>query len=133
MTQHGRIHRLGHCTGFLYAICKMKQDEEGRRRGGGLQDGGKDVTLLPPPLLTLTVTLKRADKFQLPENTVTPMVLFGFGTGLAPFLGFIWHRRLAALSSSAAGEAVEKQKWGPVWVVASCRHLRELVYQVCYI
>jgi hypothetical protein len=51
MTQHGRIHRLGHCTGFLYAICKMKQDEEGRGRGGWLQDGGKDVTRggRPPP------------------------------------------------------------------------------------
>jgi sulfite reductase alpha subunit-like flavoprotein len=111
----------------------MKLAAAGRRRGGAPPPGRKDVTLPPPPLLTLTVTLKRADKFQLPENTVTPMVLFGFGTGLAPFLGFIWHRRLAALSSSAAGEAVGGKKWGPVWVVASCRHLRELVYQVCYI
>jgi hypothetical protein len=47
-------------------------------------------------------------------------VLVGFGTGVAPFLGFLWHRRLSHITSGDKGGG--QTPWGEVWVVASCRY-----------
>ena len=81
------IYREGLCTGFLRALCHLIP-------GAGRRDGRRDGPL-PWRGAGLKVALKRADKFQMPVDPRTPMVLVAFGTGLAPFLGFLWHRRLS--------------------------------------
>jgi hypothetical protein len=85
------IYRAGLCTGFLRALCHLIPGA-GRRDGRRVDSGSEP---LPWRGAGLKVALKRADKFQMPVDPRTPMVLVAFGTGLAPFLGFLWHRRLS--------------------------------------
>jgi hypothetical protein len=85
------IYRAGLCTGYLRALCHLIP-------GAGRRDGRRVLRVsepLPRRGVGLKVALKRADKFQMPADPRTPMVLVAFGTGLAPFLGFLWHRRLS--------------------------------------
>ncbi|KAK7248537.1 hypothetical protein SO694_00162040 [Aureococcus anophagefferens] len=45
------------------------------------------------PALTLKVFLKASEAFQLPEDPDAPVVMIGPGTGVAPFMGFLDHRK----------------------------------------
>lgn len=58
---------------------------------------------------------KPSEEFHLPDDPSIPLVLIGPGTGIAPFLGFLGHRKALA---SAATEATT----GSVEVFFGCRH-----------
>jgi len=58
---------------------------------------------------------KPSDDFHLPDDPTIPLILVGPGTGIAPFLGFLSHRK--ALDSAAAEVGV-----GSVEVFFGCRH-----------
>jgi methionine synthase reductase len=56
-----------------------------------------------------------AAKFSPPEDTSAPLIMIGPGTGVAPFLGFLEHRRA---QRAAAPEAA----YGPVYLFCGCRN-----------
>lgn len=58
---------------------------------------------------------KPTDEFHLPADLATPLVLIGPGTGIAPFLGFLSHRK-ALEAADADGKS------GSVEVFFGCRH-----------
>jgi NADPH-ferrihemoprotein reductase len=55
----------------------------------------------------------RTSTFRLPKDNLTPVIMIGPGTGVAPFRGFIRERYHAACQ----GEAV-----GPTWLFFGCRN-----------
>lgn len=59
---------------------------------------------------------KPSEEFHLPSDPSIPLVLIGPGTGIAPFMGFLDHRK--ALNGSVAAEATI----GSVEVFFGCRH-----------
>jgi sulfite reductase alpha subunit-like flavoprotein len=59
---------------------------------------------------------KPSEEFHLPADSSVPLVLIGPGTGIAPFLGFLDHRR--ALKASADAESTT----GSVEVFFGCRY-----------
>jgi cytochrome P450/NADPH-cytochrome P450 reductase len=53
------------------------------------------------------VSLKKAnDAFHLPEDSTSPVIFVGAGTGLAPFMGFLQHRKHLLQSGHKLGPAV---------------------------
>jgi len=63
---------------------------------------------------------KPSEEFHLPADSSVPIVLIGPGTGIAPFLGFLDHRK--ALKASAAATADAESTTGSVEVFFGCRH-----------
>ena len=52
--------------------------------------------------------------FRLPRDSALPVIMIGPGTGVAPFLGFLEHRR----NQRQNGTAVP----GKAWLFFGCRH-----------
>nr|WP_281390531.1 bifunctional nitrate reductase/sulfite reductase flavoprotein subunit alpha [Sphaerisporangium rubeum] len=64
-------------------------NQHGRRRSGVCSGHLADV-----PLGTaMPVFVRRSPHFRPPADPATPMIMIGPGTGVAPFLGFLDHRR----------------------------------------
>ena len=65
-----------------------------RYRGAdGGQRGGVCSTFLADRASSAQVFLQRSPHFRPPEDTGTPMIMVGPGTGIAPFRGFLQERR----------------------------------------
>jgi sulfite reductase alpha subunit-like flavoprotein len=67
----------------------------------------------PPPPVVLRVFLRPTRDFLLPSATETPLILVGPGTGVAPFRGFMAHRRGRMARDAAAAVAVCRGWWRP--------------------
>lgn len=85
--------------------------EHGQRRIGGLATRYMEalcahqlVCSPAPSSSTLPIFPKPTIDFRMPNSLSTPLILIGPGTGVAPFMGFLLHRR-ALLSSSESTEA----------------------------
>jgi len=92
----------GLCTSWLERYCNpFCQTREQAR-----------VPITPSP--TIPVFLKAATDFALPADPSIPIVMIGPGTGVAPFVGFLEHRK--ALQSQGATSA-----FGPAWLFYGCR------------
>lgn len=72
----------------------------------------------PEGAFRLPVFLRRGGAFGPPESLDTPLIMVGPGTGVAPFRGFLQHRRAQA----AAGEAARSAAKGQAWLFFGCRH-----------
>lgn len=100
--------------------------EMGLRRIHGLATGYLEYLCAPflalkssgPNSVPLNSTLKIFPKptadFRLPTNLATPLVLIGPGTGIAPFMGFLEHRKALSTTSDVTP--------GQVDVFFGCRH-----------
>jgi len=70
----------------------------------------------------LKIFPKPTDEFHLPAELSTPLVLIGPGTGIAPFMGFLAHRK--ALVASASDVDSNEKSIGSVEVFFGCRHAK---------
>eukprot|EP00960_Hanusia_phi_P065378 766076-Hanusia_phi.AAC.1 len=89
------VRRRGLCSGYLEDLSLMAQNNSQR--------------------ICFDSFLRKSDNFQLPPDPSTPLMLVGFGTGIAPFLGFLEHR---------AEQRRRGLPTGDVYVVVSCRSLK---------
>jgi sulfite reductase alpha subunit-like flavoprotein len=99
---------------YLTPSLVVEGEEQGLRRVQGIATGWLEtlcspfLCMSPTPWSTSLPSVKIFPKpsadFRLPSNLSTPMVLIGPGTGIAPFVGFLAHRR-ALVSSKDATDA----------------------------
>jgi sulfite reductase alpha subunit-like flavoprotein len=94
--------------------------EQGHRRVRGIATGYLEAlcssffcnsaTLVAP---SVRVFPKPTAEFRLPSNLATPIILVGPGTGIAPFMGFLEHRRalLTSKESTNAANTVVEGTW----------------------
>ncbi|CAB9497042.1 P450 reductase [Seminavis robusta] len=63
--------------------------------------------------MTVKIFPKPTADFRMPASLATPMVLIGPGTGIAPFMGFLQHRRamLSNMESKEAASSVVEGTW----------------------
>jgi sulfite reductase alpha subunit-like flavoprotein len=96
---------------YLTPSLMIDGKEQGRRRIGGLVSQFLESLVFPlsssfssAPATSLPIFPKPTSEFRLPSSMTTPLVLIGPGTGVAPFVGFLQHRR-ALLQADDAGQA----------------------------
>ena len=54
----------------------------------------------------ITITVRPSNYFHLPESPLTPIIMIGAGTGIAPFRGFIQERATQLSNGQPLGEAL---------------------------
>ena len=96
--------RRGVATSWLHALCAPF--------AGGTATDGSGTAPTPAPL-RLPIFLRRGGAFGPPDSPATPLLMVGPGTGVAPFRGFLQHRR-----AQAAGGGGEH---GATWLFFGCR------------
>jgi len=94
----GVVRRKGLCTTWLEEMLR-EAGATGETSGDKIQD-----LRLSSALPSVSIFLKPAKEFVLPGSAKWPLVLVGPGTGVAPFMGFLSHRRArrAAIESAKA-------------------------------
>ncbi|XP_070546978.1 methionine synthase reductase-like [Ptychodera flava] len=89
--------RQGVCTGWLNKITSCLQEKSTTQEA-----------------VEIPVFGRSNHSFLLAKNTKTPLIMIGPGTGVAPFVGFLQHRKqLQAMSSD---------EFGKTWLFFGCRH-----------
>jgi sulfite reductase alpha subunit-like flavoprotein len=81
----------------------------GRSANGG--GGGGPVSPTP----TLRIFPKPTADFRMPSTTTTPLILIGPGTGIAPFMGFLHHRKALLHSNNDSTEAAAQTVVEGTW------------------
>ena len=65
-------------------------------------------------IFQVPIVPRGANKFHLPDDPAVPVIMIGPGTGVAPFIGFLEHRRNQYRNGTAA--------IGKAWLFFGCRH-----------
>ncbi|KAJ1640074.1 hypothetical protein T492DRAFT_855812 [Pavlovales sp. CCMP2436] len=120
--------------------------------GAGAADGSVEVSLLATlqrlpsgslgvasahfarakPLRDSLLVFARASRFKLPDDAGTPLVLVAAGSGLAPFIGFLERRQLAAGGGGAgvrAGTRPGTAQLGEARLYLGCRTELEVPFR----
>lgn len=103
----------------------------------------------------LRIFHKASTTFRLPGNVGHPLILIGPGTGVAPFIGFIEHRRALLMEQENEGDEMSTGVWrgcyeledqlpgecdkvgqylrtiefGPVWLFFGCRNEDDYLFK----
>ncbi|CAB3246820.1 unnamed protein product [Arctia plantaginis] len=108
--------RKGLTTGWIENLI-LNEDLDKRIKTLSLTDDGSAIEKIPVYLR------KNINMFQLPEDTMKPLILIGPGTGVAPFLGFLEEREYLK-------ENNPDLKFGEVWMFYGCRHPKlDFIYE----
>lgn len=108
--------RKGLTTGWLENLI-LNDDLENRLKKISLTNEGSAIKRIP------VYFRKNISMFQLPENTVKPLILIGPGTGVAPYLGFLEEREYLK-------ENNPDMKFGEVWMFFGCRNPKlDFIYE----
>lgn len=108
---------------YVTPSLKVSGRERGMRRIGGVAT--RYLETVCSPLLCssndctngiqLKIFPKPTAEFRMPNSLSTPLILIGPGTGIAPFMGFLAHRRALSQSSehhaTAAAQTVVEGMW----------------------
>lgn len=96
--EHGFRRCRGVATSYLEAVCAP------------LIIDPKSPGYMPPKL---RIFPKPTTDFRMPNTLATPLVLIGPGTGVAPFIGFLSHRKalISSIESTAAASTVVEGTW----------------------
>jgi sulfite reductase alpha subunit-like flavoprotein len=103
---------------YLTPSLRVDKKEFGKRRIGGVTT--RFLEVLCSPFLsgtsgfcssTLKIFPKPAADFHLPTSLSTPLLLIGPGTGVAPFVGFLRHRKAQAMQPHDAASSVVEGTW----------------------
>nr|XP_060630046.1 methionine synthase reductase [Anolis sagrei ordinatus] len=93
--------RRGICTGWLADLVAPI-----------LQSSTKyDGSFIPE----ISISSRPTNSFHLPDNPSIPFIMVGPGTGIAPFIGFLQHRRMLR-------ENHKDWIFGETWLFFGCRH-----------
>jgi len=104
-----RVH--GVATGYLEALCSPFLSSR-ETTDDPAASASRVVQIFPKP----------SEEFHLPEDPAIPLVLVGPGTGIAPFMGFLAHRKGLLAAAAAAGDESTGGGAGSVEVFFGCRH-----------
>jgi sulfite reductase alpha subunit-like flavoprotein len=103
---------------YLTPSLLVDKKEFGKRRIGGVATRFLEVVCSPflsgtfdSCSCTLKIFPKPAADFHLPTSLSTPLILIGPGTGVAPFVGFLRHRKAQAMQPHHAASSVVEGTW----------------------
>jgi sulfite reductase alpha subunit-like flavoprotein len=106
------ISSVSNCEDFQARRIKVRY----RGADGGLRGGVGSTYLADQPDGTpVPVFLQRSPHFRPPQESATPMIMVGPGTGIAPFRAFLQHRRVLGHT-------------GPNWLFFGDQHRAENFY-----
>lgn len=105
-----RENRKGVCTGWLNRVTEATRGEM------SIEDEMSKLRLEQPRHSHVLVSARKHNQFRLPKDHKTPIIMIGPGTGVAPFVGFLQHRKLQSK------EQDPKVVYGPTWLFYGCRN-----------
>mmetsp|Transcript_33871 Transcript_33871/g.61155 ORF Transcript_33871/g.61155 Transcript_33871/m.61155 type:complete len:823 (+) Transcript_33871:191-2659(+) len=73
------------------------------------------------PKQRIQIAIRKGGDFRVPEDLSIPIIMIGPGTGVAPFRGFLEHRRVLKMLKEEEGEAGEAVAVGESWLFFGCR------------
>ncbi|XP_032237182.2 methionine synthase reductase [Nematostella vectensis] len=117
-----RKSRKGVCTSWLEGLTGSMITEEGNKANGILKIS--ELSILSSPYVQVPVSARSNSDFKLPPDSRIPVIMIGPGTGVAPFIGFLHHRRKQMeLAEDLTG-------FGEMWLFFGCRHReKDFLYQ----
>ncbi|XP_028403678.1 methionine synthase reductase-like [Dendronephthya gigantea] len=109
-----RDERYGLCTGWLQEFSN-KLTVKNENNDKSLESNFRELSL-SDNLPKVNVVLRNHTGFHLPHDTQSPLIMIGPGTGVAPFVGFLQHRR------HMQRQATSETRFGVTWLFYGCRH-----------
>ncbi|XP_065882526.1 methionine synthase reductase-like isoform X2 [Dysidea avara] len=94
--------RHGLCTGWLAELAQ---------RSIVMTKAGESSVDPPQYNDKVTIFSRLLNPFHLPADPSLPLIMVGPGTGVAPYIGFLQHRR-----------SLKSEQLGPSWLFYGCRH-----------
>jgi sulfite reductase alpha subunit-like flavoprotein len=111
--QLGRKHGLA--TRYLEALASPNLTKDEASSYSNISN--HKIKLFPKPSSDM------GEEFHLPTNTATPLVLIGPGTGVAPFMGFLEHRRNQQQQQNE--DTASNVKFGSIDLFFGCRSVKQ--------
>ena len=112
-----RHNRQGVCTGWLSKVTEVMRSKG--KDHDNLTNSFKNLSLSNQSSnkgIQVPVSPRKNPGFKLPEDLKVPIIMIGPGTGVAPFVGFLEHRKLQIESCHG-----NKEK-GETWLFYGCRN-----------